>query len=195
LDSHIGSHIFPAMPIQEILALLLVNKQIYRETMPIFYDIDIFVFPNFTDLLQFARRTAPERFRHITGIVVDIDPKDLEKLPSVGFEIANSADLRRGADMLSKLKPLSLLKVGIWDEEYLFHRIDGRLAKPQRFIGMRELAIAGSKAKSFKVDGDCEQLQDYLLAKSTALKLANLQARPESEHAEPREYQTLHREE
>ncbi|KAH0338341.1 hypothetical protein KCU81_g7671, partial [Aureobasidium melanogenum] len=60
-------------PLNEVLALLSVNKQVYNETMPEFYQENHFQFRDMGSMKNFLHNIGPERRKHMRNVTVSYD--------------------------------------------------------------------------------------------------------------------------
>jgi hypothetical protein len=80
---------------QEALSLLSVNRQIYEESLPIFYRNNLFYCPKVTKLGQYLRGLAPARRQHLRQIAFKYLPQDVDVTPAAFQYLGSLPNLRK----------------------------------------------------------------------------------------------------
>ena len=154
-DSTLGSP-----PLQEVLALLSVNKQVYKEAMPFFYQINHFYCENPEAFMKFGCGVGQERFQHLRDIHINCGTRYR----------AHVGDSATASEKLAQLKFIKKLEVNIhevwwfnmpkWERQQ--YGRSSKYTKAEQLPGMKNLAIAATKAKVFSITGDCPRIKEYL---------------------------------
>ena len=84
-------------PINQTLSLLLVNKQIFKEAMPYFYQNNLFYFLDTAQLFHFLRNTPAYRRQHLTQLAIDYPGlgTDYHYAPAAFRILATNPSLKR----------------------------------------------------------------------------------------------------
>lgn len=147
--------------IQLKLALLSTNKQIYNEAKPYFYSCNNFHFVGGMDLLEFAEAVGFDRFQHVGGLRLSQSLRHAYRDNGQWYEVAA---------WLGTLKRPRIVKLSFPTEDYSAESGYPQYYKPEEWLGMKELAAAGVKAKSFEVKTKYSMLKEYLLDLAKKLK-------------------------
>ncbi len=155
-------------PLAELLALLRVNKQIYQEAMPYFFEIN-----------RFCARTIHE----VSFLLCDLVPARLACLNSVymhsghdrhrTFRYADGSDIinfNRAVHKLGEHSQLEKLEVVLDDNSWFnlpiaLRKAYGRTSKftkAQQLPWIHDLVRAAAKAETFVINGDCPMIRAYL---------------------------------
>ena len=166
-------------PMQTILALLSVNKQIYAESMPYFYRVNLFNFDTFESLIRFTKNVPMERLQHLGHVFLRLRASNtVGRLRSGGYEISLSA-FQDAAAAISQISSLKALGIEMTDSPWLEMAVANsrkprgqyrKFVKPEYIPGMAELASAASKADFWEIQGDCPLIEAYLRSKVEQLK-------------------------
>lgn len=164
-------------PMQTLLALLSVNKQISSEAMPYLYSVNYFFVDGYDAFITFARSTPPSRFQHFSCLVIDLeDPQDGK------MSLFPEAAVRPG-----EIKAPKKLEIWLYDEQWFHLRndyVEGKFYKQKNFReasqvpGMNELAVALSKAESFEIEGECPRLKAFLEKRVETIKTVGVDKIP-----------------
>jgi hypothetical protein len=173
---------------RQALAVLSINKQVYKEAMPIYYSRNNFRFDNITSLLRFASGSGIDRFQHVGGLELHTSTFDFTWMdPSLDVLPLSKVEAN-GVGMLAKLKTPHrvVMKLQGRDLNWMsrnrhFRNAVGVTVKPQQLLALKELAMAGGKAKAFEIESGCEQIKEYLT--TTAKRLGAGEPIDEIEHA------------
>jgi hypothetical protein len=171
--SHAIADAFETAPMQIVLALLSVNKQIHREAMAEFYQTNSFCIIGIAKLNNLVTSMSPIRFQWLGRINLRIDYKTL------GRHDISMSEWITATTALSQLQRLQRLKIDFegtddgWKNLPLRVRrevgIYRKFSSPEQLLGMRSLAIAASKAADLEVVG-CSSLAEYVLGAVEKLK-------------------------
>jgi len=177
---------FYTMSLDQMLAIAHVNKQIYREALPVFYSINEFDCPSLLALTMFShmlRRSNPLQSRHklcgpepyraacLTKLSIRLDcrkrsPAAIRVLPNLLAELLQA-------------KELHCVTVQVFDDEWLGEEDDyvyrphtaRRLAdSPQELPGIAELVPLLHRARSQEVRGGGGDIERYLTKEVARLK-------------------------
>ena len=170
--------------LRTLLALLSVNKQIYREAMPFFYQVNHFWFDRMETAITFARCITPQRFQHMGDM-------DLSVRLSTRLDFCNLlvSEWVQFMELLAETKLVRKLTVHFPCEDMLWQNLPLAYRKavgmhykfkhPSQVPGMRQLAIAGGKAMDFQVEGEGSAiLVGWLLSAAQKLKAGEVLEEP-----------------
>jgi hypothetical protein len=103
----VATHRVNNMSSGKTLSLLLSNRQIFREAMPVFYNVNTFRVLNIFRLVSFLRRCGPFRRAQITRIEVEqyCEPR--------------RATTKEVFELLAEIKQLQYLKISTDDQVFL----------------------------------------------------------------------------
>lgn len=90
-------------PPRELMPLLLANRQIFQEAMPVFYNVNTFRVDNFLELMRLLRFCGATRRAHFTHIEV--------RYP----DHVSRSTAKKAFDLLAEAKQLQSLKVWVDD--------------------------------------------------------------------------------
>lgn len=147
--------------IQQHLALLLVNRQVHQEAMPVFYQNNLFYFWHFPDLSRFVSGMSTSRLSQLRRLFFDYGRS--------GMGCYGAEDSICMTGLAAVVKP-SQLVVNI-DEKYWYtmsvktYMSMGRqhpFTDAQDIPGMQAIAIMARKARKLEVYGDCPKVKEYL---------------------------------
>lgn len=154
-------------PMNEVLALLTVCKQLYDEAMPIFYSINTFCFENPSVLAQALSHLPEDRLRHVTSVEVKLcdghfSIYDISLVGMDQFVPATRA--------LSQLRALKELRIESVDSTWLemakgFREKLGRktkFTKIEQIAGFVDLAAAAAKAEKVEFFGECPLTKAFI---------------------------------
>jgi hypothetical protein len=155
-------------PVGEILALLLVCRQINSEATPIFYNINAFEFPRPQMFVVFGNRMASNRFSNITKVSFDLTPPTALLLRHwTAF-----------ATMLAAHQPLEFLGITLADTDWLKMRAPDRIilgrrtafTRYEQILGFSFLAAAVAQATIFELAGESPKFKQYLESEVSKIK-------------------------
>ena len=163
-----------APPVQTLLELLLVNRQMYDEALPIFYGRNWFKFDTPYEFYKFIKGSADERVQLLRQVIITCDTtfRGIK-----GYEL--------GAKALSTFTKLQSLEVIIhdksWFDRELIRKVYGaeNYSHPRELPGIQNLAYALNNAARFKIFGSCPQIRAYLATEIAKLKTAGMKGEVE----------------
>ena len=156
-------------PIATVLSLLSVNKQVFEEAMPTFYACNVFHFMAPSELADMTHYKSSMRLQHLKHIYLVYSPGS--RMTSDGDSLSSK--------VFSSLPALSVLEVEANDSRW-FKMHPGQsdwgffanrsYTEPQFIPNIQDLAVTLSKAKTFKLHGDCPRIGAYLRSEVDRLK-------------------------
>ena len=171
----VDSDALMSAPMQTILALLSVNKQVYDEAMPYFYQVNFFNFSSTARFTKFFNRVPIARLQNLghVSIWVDGGPYYYADPETVGEYLS-------AVQALSKVKSFRRLEIRTQDDDWFslpreIKKVLGRtknFTKIEQLPGIRDLAIAASKAQVLELRGACPRIERYLRSEAEKMKAA-----------------------
>ncbi|KAI7534924.1 hypothetical protein KC331_g12296 [Hortaea werneckii] len=172
-----GNEFIIKRSMDNILALLCVNRQVYEEAMPLFYMLNTFHFDHYSfELQKFVESMPKSRFKHLRKLhfdftetieewLVDYWPDITEALSgkAVGFaelwiSMTDDAWLGRGS------KARQLRKSG---------RRTSRYSCIEEIPGFIDLAVAVARAEVVQWEGECPLIREFVAEHVAWLKGAD----------------------
>jgi hypothetical protein len=155
-------------PLHKLLALLSVNKQIYKESMSYFYQLNYFHFRSKPSLTNFVPRIAPARLSQLRHVRIDYDTYMNRPFYRAGQPFN---DFQSALATLAEHVRLEKLRVLV-DEDFLFTLPEyvrmacGHYAGPYtnagQLPGMSSIAIMASRANEYEFRRYCADTAEYL---------------------------------
>lgn len=175
-------------PMQEILALVTVNRQIYSEAMPVFYAVNHFYVQKISGLNHFVRNLSKERLRHVTSITFDYRHDTAKEVQAF---VGTLALISEHATNLKKITVQA-------DDEMWFTVTKLRNSVPKYeessdLPGIQKLCKLLSTVPKFEIVGECPRIQSYIRA--TTPRVLELEAREQEEKDEKKRAKELARKE
>ncbi|KAK4547135.1 hypothetical protein LTR36_001356 [Oleoguttula mirabilis] len=158
-----------APPMNETLALLSANKQIYSEAMPAFYRTNFFHLEHLAAFTCFVSRLSTERLRHLSTLHIELAEDHR----------ADVAAFAKATQALTAVIKLEKLTIEASDEVWLPMHPLSRLAlgrktkftKVEQIPGMEELAQVAAKAVTLKFGGRVNgEVERFILSRVEAIK-------------------------
>ena len=178
-STHRVNDILHSAPMQKVLALLSVNKQLYNEAMPYFYQTNFFYFGNIEIFTKFMNRVPKARLHYLSDVYISMPYISLSLYHSV-FDKIPIDDFQSAVTTLSQVKFLRKLEIETDDHTWFelpprFRKLMGRTSKfmkPEQLPGIPALARAAGKAQALEVSGNCPRMEAYLRSEAEKLKSA-----------------------
>lgn len=166
IDAHTSS-VFRDYSLSRRLHIFLVSKQILKETMPVFFGINNFVFPHMEQMQHFLTLTPSHRLEHIQHISFNW-PKRWLPTGKVMNECAKI--MKKSMPRLSEIDML-VDEAGLMADTK--NNGEPKYAEVTKIPLFRILqSLRGMKRVSFQ--GDCDTIRDLLVAEMTKpKKIAN----------------------
>ncbi|EME48915.1 hypothetical protein DOTSEDRAFT_30272 [Dothistroma septosporum NZE10] len=163
-------------PTKDILALLLVCKQISGEALPYFYQLNPLHINTLKKLTAVAHRMAPSRLEHLNHLSIELmgDHRYHD-------DVASFSRFPQTVEALKAIKDLKMLEIETTDKMWLSMRPASRQSlgrktpfkKFAQIPGMKELARLAESAVSFNLRGNsAPELQKYLDSEAQLIKTA-----------------------
>jgi hypothetical protein len=133
-------------PTPKLLALLLVNRQIFGEAMPVFYSVNHFHATELLDLTNMLKHCGARRRPYFTSISIRYDP-------DVGPRTAIKA-----FKLLKDVKRLRRLEIETSDTGHQRGPLDSN--KIPQLPGMK--ILSGVRVRELHFTGDCPLIEAYL---------------------------------
>lgn len=162
-------------PLPEILALLLVCKQVFGEALPYFYQLNPLHVTSLENLTALAQRMPPSRLEHLNHLSIELDAH---------YRYANDVESYRRfpqtVKALGAIKDLKTLEIETNDKMWLSMRPANRQALGRKTLfkkfaqipGMKKLAELAVSAGSFNLRGEAPELRKYLDSEMEMIKKA-----------------------
>lgn len=185
-------HHYLTLPtLNQMLSLARVNKQTYREALPVFFRSNSFWCNSLASLNTFVgmlRKSSPENTQMRTPICAS-EPDRTQSLRSLGFVLYRDR-WNREPDMrmpdtfaeLLRVRKLERLTVVVQDGDWLRSEAEILESEPDMYEdegmipGIEKLVQLLRKAERYKIDGGFGYLQEYLQGEIDMLDLLDQDA-------------------
>ncbi|KAI7381832.1 hypothetical protein KC336_g18743 [Hortaea werneckii] len=153
---------------KEILALLHVNKQVYKEAMPLFYMLNMFYFDSYSfELEKFALSMPKFRFQYLRKLHLDLGDHIDEWLIELWPDVTGA--------MSAKAVGFAELRISMTDDTWLNRGAHARESKStfsciEEVSGFADLALAVAKATVVRWEGDCPLIQEFIAKEVARIK-------------------------
>ena len=160
-------------PMQIVLALLSVNKQVYSEAMPYFYRTNFFFFEDLKAFVTFTKKVSCERVKHLGHLYLVCGWQSLGQSPNMVKDFIAATRALVQAKSLRKLE-IALSNDYDWKDLPLHVRqqlgLYRKLTKPEQIPGIFSLVIAASNARAFEIHGSSPLVEEYMRITSSAIR-------------------------
>lgn len=156
--------------IQDMLAILTVNKQVYREAVPIFYGVNHFYLRHPSGLNSLTRALAPSRLKHVARITFDYEHDTVKETKKFGRTLL---DLSRSEGLKHVVLRAS---DSAWfvDVKNLRSRVP-KYQQPGQLPSIDQLCELLSTVSSLQIVGHCPRIEAYIRAKMSEIGEKNAQ--------------------
>ena len=162
-----------ARPIDDILTLLSVKKQIYQESAPYFYRINHFQVNSMRNLAVWVENIAPNRLEHVRHLSFEYRPTPTKWL----------AKMKHTFKILALHKAVKTIEIETDDDEWFSRTVTVKsktAGVPNRtklrydgsgsLAHIRELAKLVGIVDKLSFRGECPRIEEYLRAQMTEEK-------------------------
>ncbi|KAI6804105.1 hypothetical protein KC361_g317 [Hortaea werneckii] len=180
-----GSQFMIKKSVDDILALLQVNKQVYKEAMPLFYLLNTFHFDHLSfEVEKFPQSMPISRFEHLRNLHLDLT-EDIAEWLLVWW-----ADITQALN--TKAVGFAKLKISMTDDAWLgigskARRLRKSGARRSRYsciddiFGFEVLAMVVARAQDVCWEGECPLIQTFIAKEVARIKDGDYDTKVEEE--------------
>ncbi|KAI7222385.1 hypothetical protein KC333_g1135 [Hortaea werneckii] len=161
-----GNEFIIKRSMDNILALLCVNRQVYEEAMPLFYMLNTFHFDHYSfELSKFVESMPKSRFKHLRKLHLDLEGDVYEWLIELWPDVTEA--------LSANAVGLTELRLSMTDDAWLGRGPKARLWEKygdrastysciERIPGFTDLALAVANAEVVRWEGKCPLIQELI---------------------------------